>query len=62
MKNGNLALTRKIGEQTIIQFECNGELIELVQTIIDIDRGQVRMLFDAPKEVKITRSELISHD
>ena len=47
-----LVLSRKIGEKIVI-----GESIVL--TVINIDRGKIRLGIDAPKEIKVFRSELL---
>ena len=48
-----LVLTRKIGEQ--VEISLGDQTIVL--TVKRIDRNQVRILFEAPKEVKIERPE-----
>ena len=47
-----LVLTRKIGEKIFI-----GENICI--TLVDIDRGKVRLGIEAPREVAIYRQELM---
>lgn len=47
-----LVLSRKIGETLII-----GDNIHV--QILDVNRGQIRIGIDAPKEVNIVRSELV---
>lgn len=46
-----LVLTRKLGEQIII-----GDNITL--TVMELDRGRVRLAIDAPRDVPIHRAEL----
>lgn len=46
-----LALTRKIGEKTII-----GD--NIVITVVDIKGDSVRLSFEAPRDIKIYRGEL----
>lgn len=48
-----LVLSRKLGEKIII-----GENITL--TIIDIDRGKVRLGIEAPRSVPVYRQELLA--
>lgn len=50
-----LVLSRKIGERITI-----GDNIRL--TIIDIDRGKIRLGIEAPRDVPVFRSELIEAD
>ena len=50
--SATLVLTRKLSEQITIDGG-------IVITIVEIDRGRVRVGIDAPKEVKIMRNELI---
>lgn len=47
-----LVLSRKPGEKVVI----NGNI---VLTILDMDRGKIRLGFEAPNDVKIFRKELI---
>ncbi len=47
-----LVLSRKLGEKIQI-----GPDITL--TVVDIDRGKIRLGIEAPKDVKIFRNELI---
>jgi carbon storage regulator len=49
-----LVLSRKLGEKI-----CIGENICI--TIVDIDRGKVRLGIDAPRDIPISRSELLSN-
>lgn len=46
-----LVLSRKLGEKIVI-----GDNIEI--TVVDIDRGKIRLGIEAPKDVPIFRSEL----
>lgn len=54
-----LVLSRKLDEQIRLQFD--DETFVLI-TVKRIDRNQVRLLFDAPREVIIQRSELDKFD
>lgn len=47
-----LVLSRKEGEQIVI-----GE--NIVITVVDIDRGKIRLGIEAPKDVPIYRKELL---
>lgn len=47
-----LVLSRKLGEKIFI-----GDGITV--TVVDIDRGKIRLGIDAPRDVLIFRSELI---
>lgn len=49
-----LVLSRKLGEKIFI-----GSNAEIVVTVVDIDRGKIRLGIDAPKEIPIYRTELI---
>jgi len=48
-----LVLSRKLGEKIHI-----GD--NIVVTIVDIDRGKVRIGIEAPREVPVFRSELVT--
>lgn len=48
-----LVLSRKLGEKIVI-----GDNISI--TIIDIDRGKVRLGIDAPRSVPVYRQELLA--
>ena len=50
-----LVLSRKLGEKIYI-----GE--EICITVVDIDRGKIRLGISAPKDVKVYRSELLAPD
>jgi len=54
-----LVLSRKLDEQIRLQFD---DETSVLITVKRIDRNQVRLLFDAPKEVIIQRSELDKFD
>jgi carbon storage regulator len=47
-----LVLTRRLGEKIVI-----GENITI--TIVDIDRGKIRIGIEAPRDVTIFRQELL---
>lgn len=47
-----LVLSRKLGERIVI-----GD--NIVVTVVEIDRGKIRLGIDAPKEVAIYRGELV---
>ncbi len=48
-----LVLSRRVGESIHI-----GD--DVVVTVVEINKGQVRMVFTAPKSIKIMREELLS--
>ena len=50
-----LVLSRKLNEAILI-----GDNVEIV--VVDIDRGKIRLGISAPKEVPITRTELLPKD
>ena len=50
-----LVLSRKLGEQITIGEGAN----KVVITVVDIDRGKIRIGIDAPREVPIYRNELL---
>ena len=47
-----LILSRKIGEKLVI-----GD--NVIVTVVEIDRGKIRLGIEAPREVPIYRSELL---
>jgi carbon storage regulator len=47
-----LVLSRKLGEKI-----CIGENISI--TVVDIDRGKIRLGIEAPREVPVFRQELL---
>lgn len=50
-----LALTRKLGE-TVVVTSADGA--EFRFTVVELDRGRVRLAFDAPPEIVIDRLEV----
>lgn len=50
-----LVLSRKLGEKIFI-----GE--NIVITVVDIDRGKIRLGIEAPRDVPIYRQELLALD
>ena len=50
-----LVLSRKLGEKIYI-----GDNICL--TVVDIDRGKIRLGIEAPRDVPIVRQELLAND
>lgn len=48
-----LVLSRKLGEKIYIGKD-------ICVTVVDIDRGKIRLGFEAPREVVISREELIT--
>jgi carbon storage regulator len=47
-----LVLSRKLGEKVLI-----GE--DIVVTVVEIERGKIRLGIEAPKDVPIVRQELL---
>jgi len=47
-----LVLSRKLGEKTYISDN-------IVITVVDIDRGKIRLGIEAPRDVSIFRQELL---
>jgi len=47
-----LVLSRKLGEKIVINEN-------IVVTVVDIERGKVRLGIDAPREIPIYRQELL---
>jgi carbon storage regulator CsrA len=54
-----LVLTRKTGEEIRIDLG-NGR--ELVVTLIEAKNGKARLGFSAPREVQISRAELLTQE
>ena len=50
-----LVLSRKLGERIYI-----GDGV--VVTVVDIDRGKIRLGIEAPRDVAIYREEVLPHD
>ncbi len=51
---GRLVLTRRVGEKLRIGAD-------VLVTVAGIDRGQVRLWIEAPKTIRIMRTELPTH-
>jgi carbon storage regulator len=49
-----LVLSRKIGEKIYI-----GRAGEICITVVDIDRGKIRLGIDCPRDIPIYRQELL---
>lgn len=49
-----LVLSRKLGEKIYIGSN-------IIITVVDIDRGKIRLGIEAPKDVPIYRQELLPH-
>jgi len=54
-----LVLTRKLNESIVVHKD---DETMLVVTVNRIDRNQVRLSFEADKDIKIDRSELFFND
>jgi carbon storage regulator len=52
-----LVLSRKLGEKVFVSVPG---MEDIVVTVVDIDRGKIRLGFQAPPSVKIMREELKS--
>lgn len=50
-----MVLSRKLGQRIVCRVP-NGPTIKL--TVVDIDRGKIRVGIEAPREVEILREEL----
>jgi carbon storage regulator len=50
-----LCLSRKLGESVIIGTPPNAIRV----TVAHIDKGKIRLLFDAPRDVPIWREEIV---
>jgi len=50
-----LVLSRKLGEKIFINDN-------ICITVVDIDRGKIRLGIEAPRDVPIFRKELLSND
>jgi len=50
-----LVLSRRLGEKVVVMVGSK----EIVLTVVDIDRGKIRIGFDAPAEFAIFREELL---
>jgi carbon storage regulator len=50
-----LVLSRKLGEKIFINNN-------ICITVVDIDRGKIRLGIEAPREVPIFRKELLEND
>lgn len=50
-----LVLSRKLGEKIFINNN-------ICITVVDIDRGKIRLGIEAPREVPIFRKELLDHE
>ncbi len=50
---GLLVLSRKLGEKVWIGKD-------ICVTVVDIDRGKIRLGFDAPRDVPIYREEVLN--
>ena len=53
-----LVLSRKLGEKIVIGNDPDPAK-NIVLVVVDIDRGKIRLGIEAPREIPITRSELM---
>lgn len=51
-----LVLSRYVGDKIVLRHPDFGDI---VVTLVDVDRNKVRLGFDASRDVKIFRSELL---
>ena len=49
-----LVLSRKLGEQVVIDDH-------IVVTVVRLEKGQVRLGIEAPREIAIFREEIVPH-
>jgi carbon storage regulator len=54
-----LVLSRKLHEKIFLLLE-DGRRVEIL--VVDIDRGKIRLGFNAPRGINIFREELLSRD
>lgn len=50
-----LVLSRKLGEKIVINDD-------ITVTVVDIDRGKIRLGIEAPREVPVFRKELLERE
>lgn len=55
-----LVLSRKISEQVYIDVPPSTQTRRIVVTTVDIDRGKIRLGFEADRDIKVMRPELLS--
>ena len=53
-----LVLSRKLGEKVVISGKDLGLAEDIVVTVVDIDRGKIRLGFEAPRHVGVNRHEI----
>lgn len=56
MSHSNLVLSRRLGEQVVVKDFSSGN--EVYITVVEINRGQIRLSIRAPKEVEVDRLEI----
>lgn len=54
-----LVLSRRLGEKIVIQVPPKMDCTEITVTVVDIDRGKIRLGITAPRDVPIMREELL---
>ena len=54
-----LVLARRLGEKVFINTDPSDPTVGVTITVVDIDRGKVRLGFEAPRKVPIYRAELL---
>lgn len=54
-----LVLSRKLLEKIILDVPPSSATQRIVVTVVDIDRGKIRLGIEAPRDVPIYRTELL---
>lgn len=57
-----LVLSQRLGESVYLTVNVpGGEPLQVRVTLLDIDRGKVRLGYQAPNEVLVSREKLLGH-
>lgn len=64
MEIGHLSLSRRCGEAITLDFgeDDKGNRIKAVITVAQMNRGQAKLIIEAPKSIRIARNELLKGD
>lgn len=54
-----LVLSRTAGERVRVKAEINGMVVTVWVTVVEVDRGKVRLGFDGHRTVDFSREELL---